>query len=60
MPSKIKPVPVIGSGSPGYVVRMQGLRRSGAAGVHQPKATRRARTRAALRRRSIRRELDAS
>lgn len=48
--------PNTGNGAPGYVAKMQGLRRSGAAGTHAPRATRRIRTRAAARNRAVRRD----
>lgn len=49
-------VPNTGSGSHGYVQRVQGLRSSGAAGKHQSKADHRARTRSAARDRAIHRD----
>lgn len=48
-----------GTGRPAYVARMQGLRRSGAAGSHASKATRRSRTRKAARDRAISRDTAA-
>lgn len=59
MKTKTQPMPNTGSGAPAYVAKMQGLRRSGAAGAHQPKATKRARTRASAQRRAIRRDVAA-
>jgi hypothetical protein len=53
------PVPVTGSGSPVYVARVQGLRRSGAAGTHVSRSDRRARSRIAARRRAVGRDLAA-
>lgn len=52
-------VPVTGTGSPEYVARVQGLRRSGAAGLHRQRADRRARDRAAARRRAVHRDISA-
>lgn len=53
---KSAPTPNTGTGSRGYVQRVQGLRASGAAGKHQSKADRRARTRAAARGRAVHRD----
>ncbi len=48
-----------GTGSHEYVAKMQGLRRSGAAGTHRSKATKRARTRSSARGRAVRRDIAA-
>jgi hypothetical protein len=53
------PVAVTGIGSPVYVARVQGLRRSGAAGTHASRSDRRARSRAAARRRAVYRDIAA-
>lgn len=53
---KAAPAPNTGTGSRSYVQRVQGLRASGAAGTHQSKAERRARTRSAALHRAIRRD----
>ena len=53
---RASPMPNYGTGSRAYVERVQGLRSSGAAGKHQSKAERRARTREDARRRAIRRD----
>lgn len=58
-PANTAAMPNTGTGSPDYVARIQGLRRSGAAGSHSSRADRRARTRAASRDRAVRRELSA-
>jgi len=50
------PQPNTGNGSRSYVERIQGLRRSGAAGSHVSKSDRRARTRSAAEQRAIRRD----
>lgn len=59
MTTKTAPVPNTGTGANAYVAKIQGLRRSGAAGTHQPKATKRARTRSSAQRRAIRRDVAA-
>jgi hypothetical protein len=48
--------PNTGGGSRAYVERVQGLRSSGAAGKHQSKADRRARTRSQALQRAIHRD----
>lgn len=53
---KTAPTPNTGNGSRRYVILVQGLRSSGAAGKHQSKADRRARTRSQALQREIRRE----
>lgn len=53
------PTPNTGGGSRAYVERVQGLRTSGAAGKHQSKADRRARTREDALRRAIHRDRSA-
>lgn len=59
MAAKTAPMLNAGTGAPDYVAKVQGLRRSSAAGTHQPKATRRARTRSTARRRAIGRDLSS-
>ena len=59
MATKTVQTPNTGTGAPDYVAKMQGLRRSGASGTHQPRADRRARTRSTARRRAIAREFSA-
>lgn len=59
MATKAIQKPNTGTGAPDYVAKMQGLRRSGAAGTHMPREDRRARTRSTARRRAIGREFAA-
>lgn len=53
MPAPKAPSPSTGGGNAAYVVKVQGLRQSGAAGFHGLRGSRRLRTRAAAARQAI-------
>lgn len=59
MPTPTAPSPNTGGRNAAYVVKVQGLRQSGAAGFHGLRKSRRARTRAAAERKAIRDDVRA-